>query len=198
MGVRAVNQRLFFNTCMTSLIAVRSSQSLSPWISMAIFLGENFWNSSNFKVTIVFRTQNLRVKFRPYDNYYLTNNIYPNFPKFVPWWRHNGIVAPNIHFQVILSIFLNSEKGMRILLKQIYWKSMEMHDEFLTLSSSDVVFWKLILSCEKYETSLYWSAARWAERFNKMTSVRPSVRPSTRNASSRNWLKEFFWFFAWI
>ena len=33
----------------------------------------------------------------PCDKYYLIYTIYPNLPKFGPWWRHNSIVAPKIY-----------------------------------------------------------------------------------------------------
>ena len=51
----------------------------------------NFWKSSNFKITIVLGPKITFVyKFsNPYDKYYLIHQIYPNLPKFGPWWLHN-------------------------------------------------------------------------------------------------------------
>ena len=101
---------------------------------------------------------------KPCDRYYLVYSIYPNLPKFGPWWRHNEIVKPDIYifrssypfFELIGQFWLRNSistfrtgKDMRMLLKQIYWKSIEIYTVFLTLGFSDVLHrGKILLAFE--------------------------------------------------
>ena len=56
---------------------------------------------------------------KPCDKYYLIYNIYPNLPKFGPWWRHNDIVAPDIYiFRSSYPFFLTQRS---ILVKKQYF-----------------------------------------------------------------------------